>query len=169
MPCRFSFHCGVWNWERCSKRLASDPFFLDRLMENNQQTIHLAWAQRVTNTHPGHLDVHPGLHRWGKAPDREVGWDGNWLIGSETPGWGVWSWHEAHCLRSHLAEIISKQWIISEGWDQGSWRPCCSMTHWLSLLREEAWVSFTERSWCVYSITTGNTGSHVTHWLWEST
>lgn len=38
----------------------SDPFFLDRLMENNQQTMHLALAQRVTSTHPGHLDSHPG-------------------------------------------------------------------------------------------------------------
>lgn len=29
-------------------------------MENNQQTIHLARAQRVIGSHPGHLDLHPG-------------------------------------------------------------------------------------------------------------
>lgn len=168
MPCRFSFHCGVWNWERRSQRLASDPFFLDRLMENNQQTIHLARAQRVTSTHPGHLDLHPGLQRWGKAPEEGMGRklaDGKW----DARLGGIWSWHEAYGLCSHLAEIISKQWIISEGWSQGGWKLYCSMTHRLSLLGEEARVSFTERSWCVYSITSSNTGSHVTHWLWEST
>lgn len=60
---RFSFHCGARNLERSSQHLASDPFFLDRLMENNQPTIHLAWAQRAAGTHPGHLDLHPGLRR----------------------------------------------------------------------------------------------------------
>lgn len=93
MPCRFSFHCGVWNWERRSQRLASDPFFLDRLMKNNQQTIHLARAQRVTSTHPGHLDLHPGLQSWGKAPKEALGWklaDGKW----DARLGGMWSWHE---------------------------------------------------------------------------
>lgn len=107
----------------------------------------------------------------GEVKRQKRGWGGNWRIGSGGAWLGVtWSWHEADSLRtSHLAEIISKQWIISEGRDQGGWALCCSMTHWLGLWGEEARVSFTERSWCVYSITSSNPGSHVTHWLWEST
>lgn len=167
MACRFSFHCSVWNWERSSQHLASDPFFLDRLMENNQQTIHLARAQRATSAHPGHLDLHPGLHRWGKVPEEGLG--GKLADRKCDVKLGVWSWHEARRLCSHLAEIISKQWIINEGWDQSSWKPRCSMKHWLSLLGEEAWVSFTERNWCVYSIMSSNTGSRVARWLRQST
>lgn len=109
-----------------------------------------------------------GYGRWVKAPEEGMGrklTDGK----CDARLGGMWSWHEVCSLCSHLAEIICKQWIITEGEDQGGWKLYCSMTHWLSLLGEEAWASFTERSWCVYSITSSNTGSHVTHWLWEST
>lgn len=78
-------------------------------MENNQQTIHLARAQQVTSTHPGHLDLHPGLQALRKESQKR-GRDGNWLMGSETPGWGAHgAGIERKSLCSHLAEIISKQ------------------------------------------------------------
>lgn len=58
-------------------------------MENNQQTIHLARAQRVIGSHPGHLDLHPGPRGAELESARGGGHDGSWLMGSETPGWGA--------------------------------------------------------------------------------
>lgn len=163
-PCRAGFPSIV----ACETESAAQRSILPGQIDGKQSTDYTSCSGTAGHQHSSWT---PGPTSWAMGAEvkrQKRGGDGNWLMGSETPDWGggIWSWHEVNSLCSHLVETIRKQWIITEGEDQGGWKLYCWMTHWLSLRGEEACASFSERNWCVYSITSSNTGSRVTHWLW---
>lgn len=69
-------------------------------MENNQQTIHLAKAWRVTNTHPGHLDLHPGL--WALMYRTR---EGDWV--------GSYRWEVRRQFGRHMELALSARSVFS--------------------------------------------------------